>query len=321
MSGPISTSTTNFSDTITNLIDRRVQANVRPKLVWVQQDNIETARHQPGTGKVFVFNAIGDLTDSSTALTEGTPPTADTLAFANDQITAAQYGRTISMTDLAILESPNELIEVAAERIARSAAERAERVTLKAWNDFTGTVGHDLLYSGTATSRATVSAKLTGSEVDLAVALLKARGVDPFPDGFYHGVIAARTEYDVKQDSGWLSRMQYAAPTKFLNGEVGAFGGVRFVVAGFPVVYGGDGASSVDVCRTVIMGQGAQGFGDMQTIGAYVTMPGGHGDPLAQQAIVGWKATFGAGILKAADSYAKAVMIEHAATIVSSGDA
>lgn len=305
----LTTATANFDKTVTAMVLRMLDRNLRNQLVYLQDGAAVRGDIIPGTNLVRHI-AVADMsvtTNNNTVapgtapwLVEGVPPTDESLSIAYEEYAASQAGRTLAISDVALAQSPHRLFEVAAERIARNAAATVDLFIANVVQAGTGRV----LYAGAATSRVTVAAahNLTGANVRRAVALLESANVPRFDDGTYHAIIHPMALFDLQADTatgGWTDVTKYAQPGKFLTGEVGQYMGVRF----FKSMVGNEFANSgvggtVDVYSTFIFGPGAFAFGDLQSVRAYMVSPGGdHSDPLAQKAIVGWKAMFGAKLL------------------------
>ena len=85
------------------------------------------------------------------------------------------------------------------------------------------------------TFRIVVSTGLTSSNVvtcasvERAVAILKHNKAPKYDGKNYIGIIAPFVTYDFRQDSSWVNADQYAGSTKLFNGEIGNWGGVRWV--------------------------------------------------------------------------------------------
>jgi N4-gp56 family major capsid protein len=251
-------------------------------------------------------------------LTEGVPPTDEALAIFYEEYGAQQAGRTLAISDIALAQSPHNLFTIAAERIGTNAAQTIDL--------FVGNVLHAgtarLLYAGTATSRVTVGAamNMTGALIRRAVAVLKTANVPTFPDGTYHAFIHPMILHDLKADTadgGWVDITRYSQPENFRTGEVGTYMGVRFFETNVANLFANAGvAGTVDVYSTYIFGPDSFAFGDLQSVQAYMVSPGGdHVDPLAQKAIVGWKAMFGTKLLAITGAGNKYLRIEAASSI------
>jgi len=162
-------------------------------------------------------------------LNEGVPPTGEALTIGYEEFSAAQAGRVIELTDVAMMESPFDLLNEAADRVARNAIATADRRVAEVLS-----AGAQVMYAGGATSRATIPANspLTGQLVKLAVARLKASAVPTFSDGTYRAIVHPGSTYDLESDTavgGWIDAQRYAGSEKLFTGEVGRYAGVRFI--------------------------------------------------------------------------------------------
>jgi N4-gp56 family major capsid protein len=309
----LSTSTTNFSVLVQALVQAKAEQELRARLVHANPDAYVPGRFVKGTNQIR-FARYADLGSNTTELAEGVPPTSQTLAISSDAFSAKQYGQTLSITDLAQLDSPHDLISVASDRLARQAAETMDTVVRDVL-----AAGTNVKYAGAATSRATVAKThvITGELIKRQVAALKAANVPTFADGTYRCIIHPFQEYDLISDTtanGWLEANKYVDNTPLISGEIGKFAGVRFLVSSNAKVFAAAGVSSTNVYSAHFFGPDSYTVGDSQTLQAYFTAPGGdHSDPLAQMAIAGYKMRFGAKLLDLAG--AKYLRLETGATL------
>lgn len=321
----LTTATTNFDQTVTALVLRMLDRNLRDNLVYMQDGAYVRGDLIPGTNLVRHIS-IADMSVTTNAhtvtagttpwLTEGAPPTDEEMAIGYEEYTVYQAGRTLAVSDVAMAESPHRLFSVAAERVARNAAS-----TVDLWCGETLHAGTArVIYSGAATSRATVASthNLVGTDIRRAAALLEQANIPRFPDGTYHAFINPMVLFDLQADTatgGWTDVSKYAQPGRLLTGEVGEYMGVKFFKTNVANLFADAGVgATVDVYSTFVFGPDAWAFGDLQSIRAYMVSPGGdHTDPLAQKAIVGWKGMFGAKLLTNVGS--KYCRIESASSI------
>lgn len=309
----VNTGTTNFQTLVQDLVLAKAETELRARLVHANPDAYVPGRFVKGTNQIR-FARYADLGANVTELAEGTPPTSQSLSISSDAFTAKQYGQTLSITDLAQLDSPHDLISIASDRLARQAAETMDIVV----RDILA-AGTNVKYAGSATSRATVAKAhvITGELVKKQVAALKAANVPTFADGTYRCIIHPFQEYDLISDTtanGWLEANKYVDNTPLITGEIGKFAGVRFLVSSNAKVFAGAGVSSTPVYSAHFFGPDSYTVGDSQTLQAYFTAPGGdHSDPLAQMAIAGFKMRFGAKLLDLAG--AKYLRLETGATL------
>jgi len=296
------TSTTNFSDLVTQLVSARAEEELRARAVHAMPGMYVPARFIKGTNTLR-YARYADLAVSTTVLTEGTAPTDDALTISSEFFTAAQYGATVAVSDLANLDSPHDLISIAAERVAYKAVRsmdhlvRDEIFGSALTSSVFGATGATTLTQNTANSAVAAAGVLSGAFVKQMVARLKGSNVPQFADGTYRCIIHPSQEYDLVSDTsvnGWIESRKYVDNTNLLTGEIGMFAGVRFIVSSDAKVYATAGASSGNVYNALFLGPDAYAIGDSQTLQSYFVAPGGdHSDPLAQKALVGYKMRFG----------------------------
>lgn len=147
--------------------------------------------------------------------------------------------------------------------------------------------------------------------------LLARSNVPTFGDGFYRAIIHPDSLYDLQTDTaagGWIDVWKYTDNMPLLTNEVGRYGGVRFQISSQAKVFTTAGASSANVYSTIFFGPDAYVCGDLQSVSSHYVAPGGdHGDPLAQKALVGWKAAFGCMLLDA--QFPRYIRLEHGTTL------
>jgi len=308
----LATSESNFSDLVTDLVLRRSEEILAANYVHLGTGaGFQRATIIKGTN-LLRFPAIAQLAAATTALTEGTAPTANTLAIVVDTATATQIGATIEITDLAVLQSPHELFAVAADIISDNAAKTRDVLV----REILG-AGTSVKYvTQTARSAIATSNIITGAQVKRMESLLEANDVRKFSDGFFRSIIHPHAVYDLQTDTangGWMDVWKYTNNAPLLANELGRFAGVRFMLSTNAKVFSTAGASSANVYSTIFFGPDAYGVSDMQGIRTYYVAPGGdHSDPLAQKGLVGWKSAFACLLLDAQGS--KYLRLEHGTT-------
>lgn len=115
-------------------------------------------------------------------------------------------------------------------------------------------------------------------------------------DGYFIGVLSPMTQYDIRNDTNWINADLYSGVKKLYNGEVGSWGGIRFVMdtipwrstAGTMGTYVVDGA----VFHTPIFGQECYAGVRIQGVQDQLIFHGKKqtGDPLEMFSTAGWKA-------------------------------
>lgn len=296
----LTTATANFSALVQEVVVKAAEDELRTRLVHTMPGNYLPTSFIKGTNLVR-FARYADLEAQTTALSEGTPPTAQALTIASEGFSATQIGGVLELTDLAQLDSPHDLIAINAERAGRQAA-----VTYDVLVREVLAAGASVQYV-TATGRSALATTnvVTGAQIKRMVALLSRTNVPTFGDGFYRAIIHSDAVYDLFTDTangGWMDASKYVDNTPLLNGEIGRYHRVRFLETGGTgtgtapgaKVFVDGGAASADVYSTYFFGPASYTMADSQRLSAYFIAPGGdHSDPIAQKAAIGWKGRFG----------------------------
>lgn len=292
----VSTATTNFNKTIQELISRTLEELLRAPLPHLSPDNFEKATHVAGSNGTMRYLNVPDLTvdDAEVAASlvqvEGSPNDTDDLVIGYEEFSTRQRMKTLKFTDVALLQNPNGLFAIGAERLARYVMELGDRIAAN--KIVTGT---NVIYSGTGNTQTSEVASgdvLLSSDIKKAVALLEGGNVPRFGGDSYRGILHPYVKFDVELDDdagGWIDAQRYASPDNFLSGELGKYAGVRFMTSSKAAVKVGLGTGAINVYSTTIFGPKFYAIGDWGNNETFVTPPGGHDDPGHQSALITWK--------------------------------
>lgn len=320
------TGTSNFDKLVQTLIRKELEQELLPTLPHLQDTGAYVkATFVKGTNSTMRFLRIPHLTVTTNSgtvsagtapwLTEGVAPTAQALSFGYEEFTAYQAGQRVELTDLAMDESPQDLMSAASVRVARQAAATID--------EYVGRIlaaGTSVIYAGSGnTARTDVGSTdtLTGTLVRRSVQGMKLDSIPMFGDGTYHAIVSPAVVFDFEEDDalgGWKAIGTYSAPGGILAGELGKYAGVRFQESANARSFAAGGSGSADVYSTVIFGPDFFAFGDWGNITTHYVAPGGHGDELAQVASIGWKCRIGAMLVDEAGP--RYVRIESGATSI-----
>jgi N4-gp56 family major capsid protein len=290
-----------ISSLITFEIQSRVLENLRNTLVYANRAYAEQATLTPGHDTAsFVF--IPDLSITTTTLTEGSAPTAVALTSSKVDVTCAQKGNLVDITDVAKVKSPVALVAEAAERVSRNAQESIDQIT----RDVIA-AGGTAFYAGSGNA---ARADLADTDVLTAATLRKLRAtmyknkIMPAAGGDYLLIVTAEQGYDLRSDTAtgsFIDVNKYSKPETLLAGELGRMEGFRVIEAQNGPTF----ASTATVHAAIAVGH-VRGWGvaDLQSLSIHHVAPGGdHSDPLAQSEKLGWKVMFGAAVLDNARYY------------------
>jgi len=285
---------------------------------------------QANRGVNITWRYFDPLTVPSSALTEGTAPTASYPALTEVSATLTQEGAVIDVSDFvgmfdehgALLMSPDSAINV--ELIGQQAAQRLDDLAKTAM-----TAGTNVYYSGapTVATRLGLSIGNKVSEADFRAIVRSLRqenvkpiapmiaagvgqGTIPVAPSFI-GIIGPETEYDITQLDSFLAPQRYGNIGTLYEDEVGALPeiGIRFIRSTNNKTYSAGAGDGSTVHATIVFGQDAYGVPEIEgapkdlgpdqpSVQIFATPPGGHGDELHQRASMGWKAYFACKILR-----------------------
>lgn len=226
----IANTTSSLSNEVAIYYDRRFLERARAMLV--HQEGAQLRGVDGNVGKEVIFNRFSPLSLVTSALSEGTNPTAVSLTDTQVTVTLAEYGNSVQVTRLLstvdIDDRDKEKIDVVAQNMGETL---------------------DALVRNALASGATVldgtSGNITAALVAQAVANLKTNKALMYPGTFgWIGKMSPETEYDLLQTTTWQNAAVYSNVEALYAGEVGALYGVRWLVsnqaysiAGTPVYY------------------------------------------------------------------------------------
>jgi len=270
------------------------------------------------TGTTVQWRKWGALALATTALTEGTPPTENSLTITQVTASLAQYGAFVKVSDLLIVAGIDPAMEQVNDLESEQAGRSIHTLVVNAL-----AAGTTVQYANNRASRITVAAgdNLITQEIRKAVRTLKKNNVPRFPDGYYHGTLTPSQWYDLRADSSstggmtWAQANTYVNTENFQKGMLGAVEGVMFYETSTDnPVFTGAGAAGIDVHAALVYGPGGYGTVDLatQTVGDIdaetnrgidvMVVPANTPskvDPLQQYGICGWKVAYVVAMLDA----------------------
>lgn len=194
-------------------------------------------------------------------LSEGVPPTGESIPIAQVSVTAQQWGDTITVTDIADFSIEHPLFVTAKDLIALNAQETLERNTANALMANT-----QINYVNTRGARASLQAGdvMNSHEVSRMVTALRIIGAAEYngqleedakitagkpsmaskdPKGFSHYVVVCRPEVesDLRENSTVVLAWANSDVNKLYNNELGYWAGARWVRSNMMPYFVGNG--------------------------------------------------------------------------------
>jgi N4-gp56 family major capsid protein len=210
------------------------------------------------------------LNNPLTTLTEGTPPDAVALQTENVDVTVQQWGLVALLTDVAQITTTHPALQIAIERVSRAMSEVIERevaeMLLGGTNVFFGFSG-----GSPAANRAALTGafRITTPAILPLTALLRHNGAVDFDGGLYFGCLPPQLEMDMMADTTFANAASYSQVVRLNVGEIGTYGGVRWVRSNFLPIYKGvavPGSQSASVTGVAASGAGTVLDGTLITV-------------------------------------------------------
>jgi N4-gp56 family major capsid protein len=256
---------------------------------------------------------------SLVALTEGVTPAPQAMRFEDVTSAISQYGAWVAYTDVVADTHEDPILNEMSTLLSEQAAQVKEGLT---WNVLRA--GTNVLYTGTATTRATVNAPVQEADLRLATRVLKSNLAKPITrmisaspniatEPVAPGYIAfghSNLEADLRDLTGFVPREKYASTSALMDQEIGKFEDIRFILTPHLAPFYGAGTSTVgagastdvlgsngavDVYPVVIIGQdyfastSLKGYESAQMAVKNPQMGASFEDPMGQRGFMSWK--------------------------------
>lgn len=258
-----------------------------------------------GGGKSVEFRRMETIAASTTALTEGTPPTVTNATFSSVACTVSQYGQYAQISDILEFQAFDPVIAEYAENFGEAMGDSLDQVVRNVI-----VAGTTIQYASTAATRTGASGVGSGmyldsAEIREAVNTLKRANAKPIVDGKFICILHPDVTRDLYADADVVNAFKDAAPRDASNplftGLLGDYMGVRFVETTNTKIWASMGLSGADVYACLFLGKNAYGVTELDALQARTIIhplgSGGHTDPLEQYSTVGWKAAITSVIL------------------------
>ena len=298
------TGTSAISNLVQTAYDQYVRMALRSIPVMRALADVKPVQ-QAMPGSSVVFSIYSDLAQATSTLTESLDVSSIALGNPNQvTVTLQEYGSAVTTTKKLNLTSFNDVDAALADIIAYNAADSIDSVVASV---LTG--GTNVVYAGTATSTAgiTASQKITVQDIREAVTELRTGKALPRIGELYAGYLHPRQTADLRAETGtggFQDLTKFVDRTPFVAGAVGVIEGA-FIVETPRVPYATNGTTNV--YKAVIAGREALAEAQGQDIS---TIIGPQIDALRRYHTIGWYYFGGWSLLRQAAIY----RVESAAT-------
>jgi hypothetical protein len=275
------TDSTGFSSTEHDNIQKSVVATLRAGLVSLPRGTVTpgVVIAQAGSNFTVRLTAYPDLADAAVTnpLTEGVAPTPVKLGIDTQDFTVAQVGAWTKVTDLATIRSPHNLATVAADKIARLAAQTFDKIARTAL--------------ASASSTGDFGGPLSSYAVNDAIALARSYNIEPVKGVGLYFLLHPFALLGLQQEDGLSGWRDLASDDSITKGAVAMYQGATFIPS---TKFDADASGNYPV---YVLGAGSMGAGDMSTFSYHRVSGASVGNELAQFESVGFKGIAGAAVL------------------------
>ena len=240
--------------------DRYVEFALRSQpLIRSVADKRPAQQAMPGSS--VVFSIYNDLAPATASLSETTDPDAVALSDVTTvAVTLNEYGNASLVTRKLQLFSLSDVDPAVADIIAYNMADSLDRLAMNTLRQ-----GDNVIYGGTRTSTATITASdtITAANIRRAVAKLRSNKAVPREGSLYWTGIHPEVSHDLRAETGvggWNDMHKYAetGTGNFWAGSIGTYEGAFFVET--PRMYRGvDGADQTALATTAVTVAGTSG--------------------------------------------------------------
>ena len=252
------TDTTAMANLVQAAYDRYVEFALRSQPLFRNlADKRPVQQAMPGSS--VVFSLYQDMAAATGTLTETTDPDAVAIANTNNvTVTLAEYGNVVLETKKLGEFAFSDVDPAIANLVAYNMADSIDTVVVGVLNG-----GTNVFYGGddTATNEIVAADVMTGSLIRKSVSKMRAGNSVPREGMLYAAYMHPEVAYDLRSETGALSFediRKYTDPNvgNVLNATTGVYGGA-YVVETPRATVAADGASSINVYRSIIAGQQA----------------------------------------------------------------
>lgn len=293
------TGTSAISNLVQTAYDQYVRMALRSIPVMRALADVKPVQ-QAMPGSSVVFSIYSDLAQATSTLTESTDVSSIALGNPNQiTVTLQEYGSAVTTTKKLNLTSFNDVDAALADIIAYNAADSIDAVVAGVL-----TSGTNIIYGGTATNTAGITAGSTISVSDIRAAVTNLRSNKALPriGELYAAYLHPKQTADLRAETGtggFQDLSKYVDRTPFVAGAVGVLEGA-FIVETPRVPSANTGSGGTTVYSAIVAGREALAEAQGQDIS---TVIGPQIDALRRFHTIGWYYFGGWNILRTAALY------------------
>lgn len=225
------------------------------------------------------------LAVDTTTLTETEDVTSEAVSDTQILIVPAEYGKAVTKTVLASLQSGGKIDLAIPTLVGKNCAQVKSKLACAALE----ATSNVLIVNGKTEPTLAAADIITGGQLNVVYNKLARASVPMLTDGMYVAVMHDDVIHDLRQDAGWVDVVKYQNAEKIFKNEVGSYRGFRIIRNNFASAVDQSGAGTVDVYKSSFFGSNAFGLVESKTPSLTMTGPF---DKLGRFVNIGWHGVF-----------------------------
>jgi N4-gp56 family major capsid protein len=217
----------NLANVVLDVYSQEIMFKSQPVLrfesVVVQKEDLSV---NPGGRIAFLlYNAM----NGPSAIAETSTIDTETMSTSLRYISVGEHARAIGVSELLLRQSITDVLSDASAILGQHYAKARDQLIRDAFYTSPNTTFGD----GTVATRSVLTTGATGlmsmTTIRNGVEILATNKAPKFNGDAYVCFVHPHQGRYLRQDSGWLSVVQYGDPTRVYNGEIGRIEDVRFI--------------------------------------------------------------------------------------------
>jgi N4-gp56 family major capsid protein len=283
---PSGSTAARLTQTIMSVYSKEILFNAQPRLHF---DQFATVRTELGVqpGLTITLTRFANLTQGG-ALTEGTRIVAQALSASNVSITVNEKGNAVSVSELLLRSSFDNIMQIAATLLGFDVARvlDADLMTIC-------TTGTNVIYANRVAGRSSVAAGFSTQMVKDMREILATDNAPKIGDS-YICFVHPHQGRELRDDPNWITASNYGAAGQIFRGEIGMYEDVRFIeTTVMPILTNAGSGGTTDVYQSCMFGFNAYGI----AIGLPVELRDNGVIDFQRERELAWYAIWGTGLI------------------------
>ena len=245
---------------------------------------------QVADASIATFLKFSQLSNGSSALSDGVEVTSEAITDAETNVTLAEYGNVVTTTSLGHIVTGGRLNPAAAELVGMNMGTSMDKIAIAK-----GEAGsNELIVTQAAESSLTSSDIITDTYIDRAYNKLRRANIMPLPGGLYGAVMHPDVVYDLKaatSSGDWYDLSKYTNPEIVNRSNFSIFKGFLIYESSNVTINANAGNSNVDSYHSQFFGYNAFAYAQSSAKPPSPTLVGGT-DKLERFVHLGWYGVF-----------------------------